>query len=407
MNLILFTNNYPAGLKEQWKENEIILLSSYYKKIDVVPFYNVDKVVYSIPGVSNVNFEDPIIHKWQGGLFRFISGVILEIGVSTFIIELFAMIRSGFCKENVIKLYNAVLRVKQLRESVYFRKLIQENKSDKILYFYWGLGSAEIIPFLKLKNFKNIVVRMHRYDLYLYVNEGYIPFRGLLLKKNIKVLPCSFDGKMHLLSNYRKINADIIVQRLGVLRSDSLIASQSCDNVLRIVSCSNLVPVKRVEMMISVAAVLEMPFHWIHIGSGELESRCRELVKLNQLENFFELIGPLPANEVINFYLNNNVDLFVNLSCSEGVPVSIMEAFSVGIPVVSMDVGGISEIVDNSVGELLPQNATISTVKKAIKSFYDLNLDEKLSRRVQARERFLEFCEMEKLTKELIDILNV
>lgn len=43
---------------------------------------------------------------------------------------------------------------------------------------------------------------------------------------------------------------------------------------------------------------------------------------------------------VYDFYRNNDVDVFVNLSESEGIPVSIIETISFGVPVVATDVGG-------------------------------------------------------------------
>ena len=57
--------------------------------------------------------------------------------------------------------------------------------------------------------------------------------------------------------------------------------------------------------------------------------------------------------EVMEYYKNNLVDLFVNMSESEGLPVSMMEAMSFGVPVIAPDVGGIKEIVDENSGWLL------------------------------------------------------
>ena len=49
------------------------------------------------------------------------------------------------------------------------------------------------------------------------------------------------------------------------------------------------------------------------------------------------------------------VDLFLTVSANEGIPVSIMEAQSFGIPVIATDVGGISEIVNNVNGSYFLQ----------------------------------------------------
>jgi len=48
----------------------------------------------------------------------------------------------------------------------------------------------------------------------------------------------------------------------------------------------------------------------------------------------------LPHNDVLNYYASNPVDVFINTSSSEGLPVSIMEAMSFGIPVIATNVGG-------------------------------------------------------------------
>ncbi|MBE3138389.1 MAG: glycosyltransferase, partial [Actinobacteria bacterium] len=43
-----------------------------------------------------------------------------------------------------------------------------------------------------------------------------------------------------------------------------------------------------------------------------------------------------------------------NTSSTEGVPVSIMEAQSFGIPVIATDVGGVKELIAEGTGSLLP-----------------------------------------------------
>ena len=67
------------------------------------------------------------------------------------------------------------------------------------------------------------------------------------------------------------------------------------------------------------------------------------------------LKGQVSHADVLNWFENNSVDVFVNVSSSEGLPVSIMEAFSFGVPVVATKVGGIPEIVDEKCGILIPK----------------------------------------------------
>ena len=53
------------------------------------------------------------------------------------------------------------------------------------------------------------------------------------------------------------------------------------------------------------------------------------------------------------YYRDTHVDLFISLSAQEGLPVSIMEAISFGIPVLAADVFGVPEIVTANTGCLV------------------------------------------------------
>lgn len=67
--------------------------------------------------------------------------------------------------------------------------------------------------------------------------------------------------------------------------------------------------------------------------------------------NFY---GEIENNRLMEEYKKNCFDVFLNVSESEGIPVSIMEALSFGIPVIATDVGANQEIViDKNNGFLL------------------------------------------------------
>jgi glycosyltransferase involved in cell wall biosynthesis len=64
------------------------------------------------------------------------------------------------------------------------------------------------------------------------------------------------------------------------------------------------------------------------------------------------------ANDhVLDLYQRNFVDLFVSLSESEGLPVSMMEAASFGIPILACAVNGVPEIVTLQTGILVDRGA--------------------------------------------------
>ena len=77
-------------------------------------------------------------------------------------------------------------------------------------------------------------------------------------------------------------------------------------------------------------------------------------------------MGLIPNTEVVGVYQKHPPSLFINVSESEGIPVSIMEALSCGLPIIATDVGGISEIVDDHVGVLVDKDFVFNDISNAI-----------------------------------------
>ena len=82
----------------------------------------------------------------------------------------------------------------------------------------------------------------------------------------------------------------------------------------------------------------------------------------------------------MNFYKKRPVDCFITTSSTEGVPVSIMEAMSYGIPIIGTDVGGVKETIDEN-GILISANPSVKEISEAIESIYNDNNYAKLHKR--------------------------
>ena len=78
--------------------------------------------------------------------------------------------------------------------------------------------------------------------------------------------------------------------------------------------------------------------------------------------------------------------MFINLSSSEGIPVSIMEALSAGIPVVATNVGGTSEAVNSLTGFLIPADFNSADVALTITNYLNLEPAQQLQYRQNAYE---------------------
>ena len=238
------------------------------------------------------------------------------------------------------------------------------------IYAYWmfepamvGTGLKTIIPT------ERFVSRAHGYDLYEYRHKNqYIPFRKYTLDNIDRICTISEDGVKYLHTQYAgQYDSKISVARLGTIKLFDNVENQHIPEHPVIVSCSNLVALKRVNLVIKALAKCKQKVEWHHFGDGPQEETLKQ--EAQRLPNNISVTfhGRVPNHEVQRFYAGHCITAFINVSETEGIPVSIMEAQSYGIPAIATDVGGTHEIVYDGVnGLLLKKDFSDEELLKAI-----------------------------------------
>lgn len=247
---------------------------------------------------------------------------------------------------------------------------------DPVLYAYWLHTAAAAMAMLPPGGRTGpAVARAHRFDLYEeHVDPPYIPLQRYTVEGLDRVFCVSGDGVRYLTEKYPDLADRLALRRLGV-PDPGTSASPSSDGVFRIVSCSTLNPVKRVPLLVAALGELarrrpDEKIRWDHFGDGPERTRVEEAAAgLPGARVEWCLHGHLPNREVLAWYGSRPVDVFVNVSSSEGVPVSIMEAQSFGVPVVATAVGGTPEIVEKETGAPLPPDPAPGEVARALETF--------------------------------------
>lgn len=351
--LFLITNNYPYGQGEEFIHNEIEYLSREFKKIYIITTNKKDIKTKDIPN----NFEVFRIKKNKFKLF--------EILRFNYIVDFFD---DKISLENMKRKINFIYTGHVIKKTILgILKKEKLDLKDIVLYSYWFHWNAYGIS--KIKGVKK-VVRAHGYDLY---KEREPQFLKETILENIDyVLPCSFQGEEYLKKEYLKFKNKIETSYLGIENLDELRVKK--DN-FKIVSCSYIRPVKRVDLIIKALEKLnsyENKIIWVHIGDGEELDYLKKLAqeKLKNIE--FKFLGHLKNSEILDYYKKNDIKCFINLSSSEGLPVSMMEVQSYGIPIIATNVGGVSEIVNSNTGILLKENPTPEEIAKAIENIIKL-----------------------------------
>ena len=157
---------------------------------------------------------------------------------------------------------------------------------------------------------------------------------------------------------------------------------------MTIVSCSWCTEVKRIDLIINtLSKIKNKRIRWIHFGDGYLYESLKALAKKVLPPNIeYAFKGAVANVEILDFYKNNSIDVFLNVSASEGIPVSIMEVQSFGIPVIATDVGGVKEIITHGEnGYLIQKNFCIDELVAHIEEFIIMPVDKKINLRKVAR----------------------
>ena len=362
--IIVFTDRFPYGNSESFFASELDYISQEFREVMIWPMDSAGNIYKKRITPQNVIIKFPPFSNYKSAIELCIKGVFNKSPLMPFVSEFF----SNRCWKSISKFRNWAtffLVTRKLLSSFNQEILLNNFQKDTILYFYWGLRWSQIISFLPVYSYCKIIVRFHGSDLYEELNRNYIPFRKDMLHRVDAVICISEIGQKYLVSKYPFVKDKCIIARLGT--KDFGLNRYRKTNKIHIVSCSNLVSLKRVHLIAQSLKLLSIPIKWTHLGDGLEKYRIITIANSFPSNIELNLTGAISHEGIMEFYSTESIDLFINVSISEGVPVSVMEALSFGIPIIATDVGGTKEIVNNEVGLLLKSNFDPEELSNSIK----------------------------------------
>lgn len=283
-------------------------------------------------------------------------------------------------------------KLSSINRAVYLANLLNDTceiEKGAVYYSFWMNEWASVLSILKQKNkISGFVSRIHGADLY----EERVPvFKKLVLRKfqlqNVsKVFSISNKGGHYLKDKYRNFKNKIFTSYLGT--NDFGPGYFDKNHVFTIVSVAKVRNIKRIYMIPEILMNINFPVKWIHIGDENLSSNDSTIQtylnnkKLLKSKPNIEVVtlGNTTNEQVLQFYKSNNVNLFISVSETEGLPISMMEAMSFGIPILSTNVGGCSEIVNETTGVLIEKNFDVMVAANKILEIKNSKLNSEESR---------------------------
>jgi colanic acid/amylovoran biosynthesis glycosyltransferase len=364
--IFLFTESFPFPPGEQFLENEL----PFWSEMLTGPMILFPKKAIGTPRTVPANIT---VSRRLSDTFHSIPARLMAT-TSVIFSNLFWKEIVRLAKEKCLNRKTVFGLIKAVVRTQLIKKFLTEASAEfgkpQLIYSYWF---TEITYGAILSGIcDSVVSRAHGWDLY----PDRSPYGRALLRPQFidrmkGIFPVSNDGTFELRKASSNAN-HIQTSRLGV-RIPTVKTRPTGNDQITLLSLSSCVTVKNIDKIIEAISLISqkspsLKITWHHIGDGPERSRLMKLSselfsKSNVCWNF---VGALPNDEVLRFLSETPIDLLLNTSTSEGIPVSVMEAMSHGIPAVAPNVGGISEIISEDCGLLLGKSPSPQEIADSI-----------------------------------------
>jgi glycosyltransferase involved in cell wall biosynthesis len=372
--LVLITSNFPFGTGEPFIETEFPYLYRVFDRVVILSQNSSSPRTRMVPSDVSVHRYNPAT-SLKGflllpSLISRNSGLIISSYRSE--LKFRRRIRFRLSLNQRLFLLKKIIKAIQLRDIMNFVLKAENLSSNVIFYSFWMNSGAHAIGLMnEVPGIR--IARAHASDLYEEKSRlKFLPLLEFTSKKLDAVILPSEQGLKYFKDKTGLTGDHLRISRLGVSRTFPPGESgDDPDAPFVVVSCSNLISLKRVDLIIKSLELCkpEKKILWIHFGGGPLRNELERMAagKLgNKAMLSWEFKGHIPNRDVLKYYSDHKVDLFINTSSTEGTPVSIMEVQSFGIPVIATDVGAVSELVVEGTGTLLPAGFSPANLSQLI-----------------------------------------
>jgi glycosyltransferase involved in cell wall biosynthesis len=285
-------------------------------------------------------------------------------------------------------------RLVMFLKGIWLAKDLEHTTVELIhVHFAWLPSIAGIIASRLLQ--VPFTVTTHAYDIYSEQND----LLGLVCSRAQHILTISEANKRAILAqNPGLAPSKVTVLHCGIDMDAFCPPSERPPHkTLEITSIGSLLSKKGHEHLIRACSLLQaqhVDFRCMIVGSGELERQLQDLISRLDLDNRVFLAGA-KSQDWIRERLRDS-DVFV-LACvtngdatgdRDGIPVAIMEAMAMQLPVVSTPVSGIPELVRNEeTGLLVPERDESRLVEAVLRLAQDAKARSRLVENARALVR--------------------
>jgi L-malate glycosyltransferase len=208
---------------------------------------------------------------------------------------------------------------------------------------------------------------------------------GLLRRAFDSVVAVSEDIQRTLLESRGYSHTKVSVIHNGIDLPEWTVRPKRSFIPFRIGAVGRFVPVKDFPLFIAVGKALVKAGEAVHLvllGEGPQKEELQAMVRREGLDAVVSFAAP--CADPTSFY--RSLDLYLNTSKHEGIPLSVLEAMACGVPVVAPAVGGIPEILRDREEGLLVATRTATEFAEACRQvIHDREGYGRMGQRARAR----------------------
>lgn len=366
VDLLLVSAQWPHGPVPEFLDPEVRALASVFREVRVAPLRPRGAVIGTVPQGVRVDYSLSESLAGKGGrqASRYARGLLSVVRPSGVGLgaptrhELAAGLQSPSWAKAAL-----MSRADLISVMLWARR----SPRPALAYTFW-LG-PETVGLRKAWPRTPIVSRAHGGDLYCEAHRWTsIPFQADAVRSVDLLATVSQNGHDYLVDKYASAKASIEVHRLGFDDIGGL-AENPSGRPIRMLSVSSIDENKRVDRIARAAIWLArsgMPVHWTHLGDGPARAQVDGVLAAHPTRLTVDLPGQVSHDKVVSEMLHGRYSVLVNLSLSEGAPVSLMEAQCVGMPVVATRVGASAEVAPSRWNQLIEVDADVPAIATAI-----------------------------------------
>ncbi|MBW4685941.1 MAG: glycosyltransferase [Komarekiella atlantica HA4396-MV6] len=253
-------------------------------------------------------------------------------------------------------------------------QLLNKPKVYDIVHCHFGTNGLKAILLRELNVIQGkLVTAFHGYDVSQYIKKHGNNAYAKLFATGELCCPISRHMKLRLADLGCNEN-QLVIHRMGIDCSKFLftLRQQPQDGIVQIITIARLVEKKGVEYGIRAVANLiksGMKIEYNIVGDGFLRENLQQLIQELDLIDSVKLLGWKQQQEVVKILDNSHILLAPSVTSQEGdqegIPIVLIEAIAMGLPVVSTYHSGIPELIENGKsGFLVPERDVNALTEK-------------------------------------------